>query len=273
MIEVIDVWFTYPNGTTALRGISLRIRDGESVAIMGENGAGKTTLVKHFNGLLKPEKGVVLVDGINTKETSVAKLARKVGLVFQNSDHQLFSTTVEDEVKFALKNLGFSSEEIKERVDWVLKFLDLERYRERSPLSLSGGERKRVALASVLCVKPKILVLDEPTIGQDAKQKRKLGELLKKYQEEKNTVIVVTHDVEFASKYFNRIVVMARGKIIADGPPNKVLTNPTILEESSLSPPQVTVLSHEIAKRINNFPKDIVLFDELLNEIIARLRR
>jgi len=106
MIEVINVWFTYPNGTIALRGISLRIRDGESIAIMGENGAGKTTLVKHFNGLLKPEKGLVLVDGINTKETSVAKLARKVGLVFQNPDHQLFSTTVEDEIKFALKNLA-----------------------------------------------------------------------------------------------------------------------------------------------------------------------
>jgi len=273
MIETVDVWFTYPDGTTALRGVSLRIKDGESVAIMGENGAGKTTLVKHFNGLLKPEKGIVLVDGIDTRDTSVANLAKKVGLVFQNPDHQLFSSTVEEEVMFALKNLGFSSEEIKERVDWVLKFLDLERYRERSPLSLSGGERKRVALASVLCVKPKVLVLDEPTIGQDAKQKRKLGNLLEKYQKEGNTVIVVTHDVEFASKYFKRIVVMAGGKIIADGPPNKVLTNLTILEESSLSPPQVTVLSYEIAKKVNAFPRDIVLFDELLQEIVARLRR
>jgi len=273
MIEVANVWFTYPEGTIALRGVSLRIGDGESIAIMGENGAGKTTLIKHFNGLLKPQKGTVLIDGIDTKEVSVARLARKVGLVFQNPDHQLFSSTVEEEVMFALKNLGFTNEEIKERTNWVLEFLDLEKYRERSPLSLSGGERKRVALASVLCVKPKILVLDEPTIGQDAKQKRKLGELLKKYQEEGNTVIVVTHDVEFASKYFKRIIVMARGKVIADGPPNKVLTNQIILNESSLSPPQVTILSYEIAKKISNFPKDIVLFNDLMQEVIMRVKR
>lgn len=273
MIEVANVWFTYPDGTVALRGVSLRIEDGDSIAIMGENGAGKTTLVKHFNGLLKPQEGTVLIDGIDTRKESVAKLARKVGLVFQNPDHQLFSSTVEEEVMFALKNLGFTGEEIKERTDWVLKFLDLEKYRERSPLSLSGGERKRVALASVLCVKPKILILDEPTIGQDAKQKRKLGELLKKYRGEGNTLIVVTHDVEFASKFFKRIVVMAKGKVIADGPPNKVLTNLTVLNESSLSPPQVTILSHELAKKINDFPKDIVLFNELLQEVVIRVKR
>ncbi|MGB9684715.1 MAG: energy-coupling factor ABC transporter ATP-binding protein, partial [Candidatus Bathyarchaeales archaeon] len=150
MIEVQDVYFTYPSGVEALKGVSLTIQDGEFVAIMGENGAGKTTLVKHFNGLLKPTRGKVLVDGVETTKVSVATLARKVGFVFQNPDHQLFSETVEEEIAFALKNFGFSSDIIEKRVTWALNLLGLAQYRKTSPFMLSGGERKRVALASVL---------------------------------------------------------------------------------------------------------------------------
>ncbi|MEM3716029.1 MAG: ABC transporter ATP-binding protein, partial [Candidatus Bathyarchaeia archaeon] len=167
MIEVEDVYFTYPNGVEALKGVSLKIYDGEFIAIMGQNGAGKTTLVKHFNGLLKPTRGRVLVDGVDTRHTTVASLARKVGFVFQNPDHQLFSETVEEEISFALRNFGFDENVIRERVEWALNLLDLAQYRKASPFMLSGGERKRVALASVLAWDPDILVLDEPTIGQD----------------------------------------------------------------------------------------------------------
>lgn len=133
MIEVKDVHYTFLNGVEALKGVSITIRDGEFVAIMGQNGAGKTTLVKHFNGLLKPTKGEIIVDGVNTRETSVAKLARNVGFVFQNPDHQLFSESVEEEIAFGLRNFGFEEELTKKRVDWALNLLDLMQYRQTSP--------------------------------------------------------------------------------------------------------------------------------------------
>ncbi|HUV98349.1 MAG TPA: ABC transporter ATP-binding protein, partial [Candidatus Paceibacterota bacterium] len=178
MIEVKDIYFTYPNDVEALKGVSLTIQDGEFVAIMGQNGAGKTTLVKHFNGLLKPTKGEVLVDGTNTKDTSVARLARNVGFVFQNADNQLFCETVEEEVAFALRNFGFKEVTLKKRVTWALNLLGLTEYRKTSPFMLSGGERKRVALASVLAWNPKVVVMDEPTIGQDYEQKEKLRQFI-----------------------------------------------------------------------------------------------
>ncbi|HDI12316.1 MAG TPA: ABC transporter ATP-binding protein, partial [Candidatus Bathyarchaeota archaeon] len=196
MIEVRNVYFTYPNGVEALKEVSLHIDRGEFVAIMGQNGAGKTTLVKHFNGLLKPTKGEVLVDGVNTKEVSVATLARKVGYVFQNPDHQLFCETVEKEIAFALKNFGFDEELIKKRVDWALNLLGLSQYRESSPFMLSGGERKRLALASVLAWDPEVVILDEPTIGQDYAQKEKLRQFILQLKAQGKTVVIVTHDIE-----------------------------------------------------------------------------
>jgi energy-coupling factor transport system ATP-binding protein len=150
MIEAENVHFSYPSKVEALKGISLTIKDGEFVAIMGQNGAGKSTFVKHFNGLLKPSVGTVRIDGVLTTKASVASLARNVGFVFQNPDHQLFSETVEEEIAFALKNFGLEPQVIEERVTWALNLLSLSQYRKTSPFLLSGGERKRVALASVL---------------------------------------------------------------------------------------------------------------------------
>jgi energy-coupling factor transporter ATP-binding protein EcfA2 len=163
MLEVKDLYYTYSGGIEALKGINLTVNDGEFLAVMGQNGAGKTTLVKHFNGLLKPTSGEVLVDSVSTCDISVAKLARNVGFVFQNPDHQLFSETVEDEVAFALRNFGFNEASVKKQVDWALNLLDLLEYRKTSPFMLSGGERKRVALASILAWDPHVIILDEPT--------------------------------------------------------------------------------------------------------------
>lgn len=267
MITADGIWFTYPDGVTALRGVSLRIKDKELVAIMGENGAGKTTLVKHFNGLLKPREGRITIDGLDTCEVSVAELARKVGYVFQNADHQLFSSTVYSEVAFALKNFGYSEQEIRSRVQQVLRFLDLEKYRNASPFSLSGGERKRVALASTLCFDPEIIVLDEPTIGQDGSQKKKLGELIHSLNVKGKTAIIVTHDVEFAAEHVQRIIAMAKGRIVADGPSKKVLTNPKILQECALLAPQVTQLAQRISERVSNFPTEIINIEEAATAI------
>lgn len=239
MIEVKDVYFTYPNGVEALRGLSLTIQDGEFVAIMGQNGAGKTTLVKHFNGLLKPTRGEVMVDGVSTRKVSVASLARKVGFVFQNPDHQLFCETVEEEVAFALRNFGFKENAIKSRITWALRLLGLTRYRQASPFMLSGGERKRVALASVLAWNPKVVILDEPTIGQDYQQKEKLRQFIVQLNAQGKTAIIVTHDVEFVAECNPRVVLMAQGKMVADGGAKKLLTNYDLVAGASIVPPQI----------------------------------
>ncbi|MGC8997893.1 MAG: energy-coupling factor ABC transporter ATP-binding protein [Candidatus Bathyarchaeia archaeon] len=256
MIEVQDVYFRYPTGVEALKGVSLTIQDGEFVAIMGENGAGKTTLVKHFNGLLKPTKGKVLVNGVETTKVSVATLARTVGFVFQNPDHQLFSETVEEEIAFALKNFGFSQEVIEKRVEWALNLLGLTQYRKTSPFMLSGGERKRVALASVLAWDPKILILDEPTIGQDYQQKEKLRQFILQMKAQGKTVVIVTHDVEFVAECNPRVVLMRGGKIVADGEARKILTDPEILEQASIVPPQIAQIFINLSDL--GFPKNVI---------------
>lgn len=239
MIEVEDVHFTYPNGVKALKGVSLTIKNGEFVAIMGQNGAGKTTLVKHFNGLLKPSEGKVYVDGVETTKTSVATLAKNAGFVFQNPDHQLFSETVEDEIAFALKNFGFKADVIEKRIEWALNLLGLNQYRKTSPFLLSGGERKRVALASVLAWNPNKLILDEPTIGQDYQQKEKLRQFIIQMQTQGKTVIIVTHDVEFVAECSPRVILMKEGTVVADGKGREILTNPDVLIQSSIVLPQI----------------------------------
>ena len=247
MIEVKDVYYTFPNGIEALKGVSITIRDSEFVAIMGQNGAGKTTLVKHFNGLLKPTKGEVILDGTNTRETSVAKLARNVGFVFQNPDHQLFCESVEEEIAFGLRNFGFEESLTKKRVDWALNLLDLIEYRQTSPFLLSGGERKRVALASVLAWDPKTVVLDEPTIGQDHQQKEKLRQFIVQLNSQGKTVVVVTHDVEFVAESNPRVVLMTGGKIVADGVAEEILTNEKLVTTASIVPPQITQIFLQLA--------------------------
>ncbi len=239
MIEARDIHFVYPNGVEALKGLSVTIRDGEFVAIMGQNGAGKTTLVKHFNGLLKPSRGKIVVDGNDVSKMSVAALSRNIGFVFQNPDHQLFSESVQQEISFALKNFGFAEPVIEKRVDWALNLLGLTEYRETSPFMLSGGERKRVALASVLAWDPKILILDEPTIGQDHQQKEKLRQFILQMRTQDRTIITVTHDVEFVAECSPRVLLMKEGRIIADGPAENILSDPSILESASIVPPQI----------------------------------
>ena len=256
MIEAQDIYFTYPNGVEALKGISLTIHNGEFVAIMGQNGAGKTTLVKHFNGLLKPTRGKVLIDEVYTTKVSVATLARNVGFVFQNPDHQLFSETVEDEIAFALKNFGFKENVTKRRVTWALNLLGLTQYRKTSPFMLSGGERKRVALASVLAWNPKILILDEPTIGQDYQQKEKLRQFILQMKAQRKTIIIVTHDVEFVAECNPRVLLMLEGKIVADGEARKVLTNLEILTQASVVPPQIAQIFLQLSDL--ELPKNVI---------------
>jgi len=256
MIEVEELYFTYPNGVEALKGVSLVIKNGEFVAIMGQNGAGKTTLVKHFNGLLKPSKGTVRVDGVETTKTSVATLSRNAGFVFQNPDHQLFSETVEEEIAFALKNFGFEADVIEKRITWALNLLGLAQYRKTSPFLLSGGERKRVALASVLAWNPTMLILDEPTIGQDHQQKEKLRQFIVQMQTQGKTVVIVTHDVEFVAECNPRVVLMREGTIVADGEGREILTTPEVLAQSSIVLPQIAQVFMKLTPL--GLPKNVI---------------
>jgi energy-coupling factor transport system ATP-binding protein len=270
MIEVRDLFFTYPSGVEALKGINLDIKDGEFIAIMGQNGAGKTTLVKHFNGLLKPTRGKIVVDGQDTTKTSVATLARDVGFVFQNPDHQLFNETVEQEIAFGLKNFGFKQDVIEKRVTWALNLLALTEYRTTSPFMLSGGERKRVALASVLAWEPKALILDEPTIGQDYQQKEKLRQFILQLRTQEKIIIVVTHDVEFVAESNPRVLLMSEGQIIADGDAKEVLTDTSAVAAASIVPPQISQIFLQLDDP--RLPKDVIDVYEarqLLNKLFA----
>ena len=234
---------------TALSDVSLTVAKGETIAIVGENGAGKTTLVRHANGLLKPTKGSVLVDGVDTRKTTTATLSRKVGIAFQNPDHQLFSESVESEVSFALRNFGFAEDLVSRRLDWALNFFGLEQYRKSSPLVLSGGEKKRLTLACILAWDPDVVVLDEPTVGQDSIQKEKLAQIFRMLKSTGKTIIIVSHDVEFLWPIQPRLVVMSSGKVVADGEISKIMADRGLLEAARVTQPQLLRLYSELRSR------------------------
>ncbi|MBM3897504.1 MAG: ABC transporter ATP-binding protein [Thaumarchaeota archaeon] len=244
MIEFENVSFRHQNGVMALQDINLKIETNTLTAIVGENGAGKTTLVRHINGLLKPSQGRVLVSGEDTKKQSVARLSRKVGIVFQNPDHQLFSDMVENEVLFGLKN--FQMERQNERLKWALEFFDLARYRNVSPMLLSGGEKKRLCFACVLAWDPDVLILDEPTVGQDHKNKEKIASMINDLLQKGKTVIIVSHDLEFLWPLQPRTLVMAKGRIIADQNIADALSNNSIIKQANLVRPQLLALSMDL---------------------------
>lgn len=241
-IVLDDVRFEYPGGVAALRGVSLKIGRGETVAIVGENGAGKTTLVKHLNGLLKPTSGSVTVDGVDTRTKTVASLARLVGFVFQNPDDQLFQNQVAREVAFGPRNLAYPGERIEELVKWAVEQVEISDLLPRHPYDLGLAQRKLVAIASVVAMDTPYIVLDEPTTGQDHPGTEKLGRLVARLAAAGKTVIAITHDMEFASSHFARIIVMAQGQVIIDGTPYEVFSRPADLEKAAVEAPQIARL-------------------------------
>jgi len=245
-VQVSDLFHQYNSAQPALRGINLTIEAGEFVALIGQNGAGKTTLAKHFNGLLKPTSGEIIVEGMKTLQYDTSELSKTIGYVFQNPDHQIFSTSVAKELEFGLKNAGFSSKEIKERVDQALQYTGLERYRSVHPFSLGKGERQMIAVASILVLKPKLLIIDEPTTGSDWAGVQTMMALIRKLHTAGTTIIMISHDMDLVAQYAKRVIVLKDGKILLDGTPQAVFSQEQILLDSAIIPPQLCRLSSQL---------------------------
>ncbi len=241
-VSIRNLSYTYPNGVDALRDVSLEIEPGERVAIIGQNGSGKTTLAKHLNGLLRPTRGDVEIGDWSTRTHTTAQLARRVGFLFQNPDEQIFKHRVWDEVAFGPQQLGLAREGIAERVESALERTGLGGLREAHPYELLPAQRRWVALAAVLAVDAPVLVLDEPTTGQDAPGLARLGALADSLVREGKTLVGITHDMDFCAERFERVVVMERGRILGDGAARTLLSRSDLLAQAALEPPQITRL-------------------------------
>src|SRR5215213_4957219 len=239
VIEVEGLTYRYPNGVVALEGVDLTVRRGEFLAVLGQNGSGKTTLVKHFNGLLKPTEGSVRVGGEETKEQGLRRLGQTVGYVFQNPDHQIFSDTVFDEVAFGPKIRGMEEDETKEQVEEALAAVSLQGRGDEDPFGLTKGERQRVAVASVLAVRPEVLILDEPTTGLDYAEQRSMMDLVKNLNEAGSTIIAVTHTMWVVAEYAHRAAVVRDGKIALQGTVREVFAEEDELRDASLRSPHI----------------------------------
>jgi len=269
VIEIIDLWHRYPDGTIALKGINLKIHEGEFVGLVGQNGAGKTTLLLHILGLLRPSHGMVRVFGKNVLTMSVGELSQRIGMIFQNPDLMLFQNTVWDEIAFGPKNIGLAKEEIKERVKESLDMMRLVGYEKRHPRALSRGQRHRVAVASVLSMRPKILIADEPTTGQDYGASRKYLELLRKLNADGTTIIVVSHDMDLIARYAKRVIVLKEGRVLIDGPTRAIYSREDILAQTDLKPPYVT----RIGNKLREFGIPTVLtVEELIFFVASRIK-
>jgi energy-coupling factor transporter ATP-binding protein EcfA2 len=272
LIMMTNVNYTYPNGAHALKNISLNISSGEILGIMGSNGAGKTTLIRTLNGLIQPQTGLIFIENDNIQSKTIAKLSTSIGIVFQNPEHQLFSNTVQEEIKFSLKNI-YSDNIIQEKIDETLRIFQFEKYREKSPLNLSGGEKKKLALASIICRNPKILIFDEPTLGQDENEINFLINLLEEEKRKKKTIIIVTHNIEFAYKYIPRIILMAKGRIIADGPTHEILSNKKLLKKASLISPQLTQLKSTLKALGVDIPENIYTQEDMTTFLMEYFKK
>lgn len=242
-----------------LKDISLDIEDGTFVAVLGHNGSGKSTLAKHFNGILLPSSGKVLIDGIDsTDESRIYDIRQTVGMVFQNPDNQIVATIVEEDVAFALENLGVKPEIIRQRVDEALKTVDMYEYKDHAPHQLSGGQKQRVAIAGIIAMRPRCIVMDEPTAMLDPKGRKEIMATIKSLNKEHGiTVVLITHYMEEAAQA-DRVVVIDKGEILLDDVPKRIFSQVELLKKVGLDVPQATELMYELAQHGLSVPDDII---------------
>lgn len=269
-IEVEDVRFRYTTaGPEVLHGVDMVVERGEYLALIGQNGGGKTTLAKHVNGLLKPVSGAVRTMGVDTRAAPVAQLARTVGYVYQNPDHQIFAQRVRTEVAFGPRNLKLPPAEVDRRVDEALDLVGLRGYADDFAFALGRGNRQKLAVASVLAMSPPVLVVDEPTTGLDLQGSRGILDLLGAWNADGRTIVVITHDLAMVAERVPRTVVVSEGRILADGPTRRVLSDAPLLRRAFLRPPQVT----RVAQRLGRFgiPGDVMTVAELRGHLRTAL--
>jgi energy-coupling factor transporter ATP-binding protein EcfA2 len=266
LIDVEDVRYRYSAATPeALKGVSVQVREGDFLALVGQNGAGKTTLAKLFNGLLLPTSGSVKVGGVDTRASGVRKLAARVGYCYQNPDHQIFRRTVRQEVAYGPTNLKLPPERVKAQVDHALELVGLQEQADAYPFLLGRGERQRLALASIVAMESEILVVDEPTTGLDYRGVRSIMSLLRRWnQEEGRSIVIITHDIGIVADYVPRTVVMAGGRIVADGHTRDVLSGVQALREADILPPQITRVARRLAHL--GVRPDVLTVDEMVAE-------
>jgi energy-coupling factor transport system ATP-binding protein len=256
--------FSYPSGVRALEGVSLTIEPGEAVALVGENGAGKTTLAKHLNGLLRPSSGEVWIGDWDTRTKSVAQMARRVAYVFQNPDDQLFERSVEREVAFGPRNQGATEPEVQARVERALDQVGLRDLRDRHPYDLHASQRRLVTLAAALAMDTPVVVLDEPTTGQDNPGVQLVADLVDSLKADGHTMIAITHDVDFCAEHFDRVAVLSAGHLLVDGPTSQVLSQAAVLAEAAVEPPQLVRLASALGW--TGCPRTVQAFVDLLAE-------
>lgn len=270
-IKVDNVSFSYDDNKV-LDNISLSVKEGEFVALLGHNGCGKSTMAKLFNVLLSPNSGTVTIDGITAKtEDDVYEIRSRVGLVLQNPDNQLVATIVEEDVAFGPENLGIPPKEIRERVDNALKAVDMYHYRKHAPHKLSGGQKQRVAIAGIIAMEPKCIVLDEPTAMLDPKGRQEVMQTIKKLNKEHNiTIVLITHYMDEAVQA-DRVIVMDKGKVLTQGTPQQVFSNVELLKNHALDVPQSVELMYLLQQNgadINTLPLTPNQCVEMLQELI-----
>lgn len=275
IIDVNSVEFLYEEveesgGTRVLKDVSLQIRRGEFLAVLGHNGSGKSTLAKHLNAILVPQSGNVSVEGLDTRdENLIYKIRQRVGMVFQNPDNQLVATIVEEDVAFAPENLGVPQKEIRERVDYALDAVNMTEYKEHAPHMLSGGQKQRIAIAGVLAMKPDVLVMDEPTAMLDPVGRREIMETVKKLNHDEGmTVVMITHYMEEAAMA-DRVIVMDHGKSIIEGTPKEVFSKVEKIKKIGLDVPQTTELCFQLQKSGLDFDTNILTVDECVDKILS----
>lgn len=282
IIKIDNLNYIYSENTpfekTALNNINLEIEEGEFIGLIGHTGSGKSTLVQHLNGLIRVQSGKIYIDGfdISKKETKLKKIRQKVGLVFQYPEYQLFEETIYKDIAFGPKNLGLDENKIKTRVVEAMEIvgLDYESLKDRSPFELSGGQKRRVAIAGVVAMKPKVLVLDEPTAGLDPHGRDEiLSEIFDLFKKGGITVVLVSHNMEDIAKIVSRILVMDKGKIVMDGLPRDIFKRRQALEDIGLGIPQITKFMQEYKARGHDIKTDILTVEEAKEELIRYLRR
>ena len=270
MIRFEHVSAAYTAETPILNDVSLQIEDGEFIAFVGTNGAGKSTTMRLINGLLKPTAGQVLIDGTPTTQLKTSELARRVGFLFQNPDRQICCNSVRDELEFGFKAQGALTDEARARVDAIIDEFGFDP--DAEPSLLNRGTRQLLALASIIVMEPPVIVLDEPTTGLDFRECQKVMEIVARLHREGKTIVMVCHDMEVVGDYAQRIVVMTRGELVAQGPTFQLLRNPEVLRRADLVPPQVVAISMELVARHPELAGTAVASANTLQELTAALQ-